>query len=43
MRSGWRDGLEVNDVAYDPRRVTLQELESALKKTGTLIRRLVPK
>ena len=35
VTSGWRGMKEVNTVVYDPARVTINEMESALKKAGT--------
>jgi hypothetical protein len=38
VESGWHGFSEVNRVAYDPGKVTLEELEKALRDAGTYIR-----
>lgn len=38
--SGFRGFEEVNEVTYDPKRVSVAQLEEAIRKAGTLKRRI---
>jgi len=35
VESGWRGFREINTVDYDPSRITIKEMEAALKASGT--------
>jgi hypothetical protein len=35
VTKGWRDFMEINTVIYDRSRITVQQMEEALKKAGT--------
>jgi hypothetical protein len=35
VSSGWRDGMEVNVVRYDPRLVDPRHMEASLRRAGT--------
>jgi hypothetical protein len=34
---GWKGMREINTVYYDPSEITIEEMEKALKKSGTYI------
>ncbi|WP_291316885.1 hypothetical protein [Desulfuromonas sp.] len=38
MQKGWRGASEVNRVVYDPRQVTVEQMEDWLRQSGTYIR-----
>jgi hypothetical protein len=35
VSSGWRGTREINTVIYDPTRINVEAMESALKRAGT--------
>lgn len=35
VTKGWRGFMEINTVVYDKSRITVQQMEEALKKAGT--------
>ncbi len=35
VERGFQDAKEINTVYYDPARVTIREMEAALKRAGT--------
>ena len=35
VTKGWRDSMEINTVTYDKEKITIREMEDALKKAGT--------
>ena len=40
VEKGFRHFKEINTVIYDPKVITLEEMETALKKAGTCIGRV---
>lgn len=42
VENGWLESSEINTVQYEPEQVTIEQLESWLKNSGTYIR-TVPK
>jgi len=38
VEKGFQGFKEINTVTYDPKRITIGEMEEALKKAGTYIR-----
>jgi hypothetical protein len=37
IRNGWLDSKEVNHVEYDPKRITIKQMEKLLIKSGTYL------
>lgn len=35
MTSGWHGFMEANTVVYDPGRISVEQMEEALRKAGT--------
>jgi len=35
VKNGWLEGKEVNQVSYDPKRITVKQIEKLLKRSGT--------
>ena len=35
VENGWLDGKEVNQVTFDPKRITVKHIEKLLKSSGT--------
>jgi ornithine cyclodeaminase/alanine dehydrogenase-like protein (mu-crystallin family) len=35
VSSGWRGSMEVNTAVFDPARITVEQMEEALKRAGT--------
>ena len=35
VENGWLDGKEVNQVTYNPKRITVKQIEKLLKRSGT--------
>jgi len=38
VSSGWLGSLEINTVIYDPDKISIKEMEEALKKHNTFIK-----
>ena len=40
VTSGWKGSMEVNTVIYDRSKITVQQMEEALKGAGTYLKTL---
>jgi hypothetical protein len=38
VTKGWRGLREINEVTYDPQKITMQQLEMQLKQAGTYVK-----
>ena len=38
VEKGWQGRSEINRVVYDPEKITVEQLETLLKKSGTYVR-----
>jgi hypothetical protein len=40
VSTGWKRGYEANEVRYDPSKVTIEQMQDALRKSSTYIKTL---
>ena len=38
VEKGWRGNSEINRVVYDPEKITVEQMETLLKKSGTYVK-----
>jgi hypothetical protein len=41
VSSGWRGSMEINTVVFDPARISVEQMEEALKRAGTYRKKFI--